>query len=141
MPFLIVIPIIRYMADPDFKMAPYVLPLALTIYSIVVSWSYIIINNPVFHQVAYALLVLGVVYRAVSLFNKVPATLSYEKSRLQALLNIAALGFIVAFILWNIDNQFCPSLRVWRHSVSLLTGSVSEVKVKQLCVFFTNGTL
>jgi dihydroceramidase len=117
----------RYIADPDFKMASYVLPLGLTIYSVVVTWSYLIINDPVFHQVSYAILVLGVVYRAAYLFNKVPKSLTYEKPRLQSLLCTAALGFILAFILWNIDNQFCSSLRSWRHSVSLLTGSISEV--------------
>lgn len=92
------------------------------------TYSYIIINNPVFHQVSYALLVFGVVFKSVSLYKKVPDSYTYEKPRLQLLLWIAASGFLIAFGLWNIDNQFCSHLRTWRHTVPLLVGAVSEVR-------------
>lgn len=115
-----------YIAEPNHQVS-YKLPLCLTLYSGLVTWSYLIIKDPVFHQVSYAILVLGVVYRAITLFQKVPKSLSYERPRVHALLWMSALGFVVAFILWNIDNQFCHSLRAWRHSVSFLTGSISEL--------------
>ncbi|KAI9365054.1 alkaline dihydroceramidase [Pilaira anomala] len=115
-----------FIADPKSTIGAK-LPIALAVYSGIVSYAYIIINDPVFHQVAYALLVLTVVIRSVLLVGKVPEGYVYEKSRMRLLLWMAALGFIVAFILWNIDNQFCLSLRVWRTRVSTLTGSISEL--------------
>lgn len=111
--------------DPQSTIGPK-LPIGLAIYSIFVSYAYIIINNPVFHQVAYAALVIAVVLRAIVLLNKVPGT-SYEKAKMRTLLVLAALGFIIGFSLWNIDNIFCSTLRDWRKTVPTLTGSVSEV--------------
>lgn len=117
----------RFLADPKSENTIKV-PLALTVYSAVVTWSYLIINNPVFHQISYAILVIGVVIRAIKLFNTVPKSYTYEVPRMQCLLWMSALGFIVAFILWNIDNQFCSSLRSWRSTVPFLIGATSEVK-------------
>lgn len=93
-----------------------------------VSYAYIIINDPVFHQVAYATLVLAVVGRAILLLHKVSAQESmYERAQMKKLLILAAAGFIVGFTLWNIDNIFCSTLRDWRKTVPTFTGSVSEV--------------
>lgn len=110
----------------------------LTVYSATVTWSYLIINDPVFHQISYALLVLGIVYRSISLFKKVPETkdYDYERPRMHCLLWMSAMGFIIAFILWNIDNQFCDNLRNWRSTVSLIVGSVSEVKYPSFMYIF-----
>jgi dihydroceramidase len=115
-----------FIADPKSTIGRK-LPIALVVYSIVVSYAYIIINDPVFHQVAYGLLVVTVVCRAVLLLGKVPETYIYEKPRMKALLLLAALGFIIGFTFWNIDNIFCSALRDWRQTVPTLTGSVSEV--------------
>jgi dihydroceramidase len=87
----------------------------------------------VFHQVSYAVLVFGVVFKSISLFRKVPDSCTYEKPRLQMLLWSAASGFLIAFALWNVDNQFCSHLRSWRHNVPLLVGGVSEVIIILLC--------
>lgn len=119
--------IVRFLADPSSKNTAKI-PFALTVYSAVVTWSYLIINNPVFHQISYAILVIGVVFRAIKLFNAVPKSYTYEVPRMQYLLWMSALGFIVAFILWNIDNQLCDNLRSWRSTVPFLIGAVSEVK-------------
>lgn len=127
----IAIIITRFLADPKSENTAKV-PLALTLYSAVISWSYIIINNPVFHQVSYAILVIGVVFRAIKLFNTVPKTYTYEVPRMKCLLWMSAMGFIVAFILWNIDNQFCSNLRSWRSTVPFLMGAVSEVHTKNI---------
>lgn len=137
---VIKIPHYRYIAEPNHQVG-YKLPLCLTIYSGLVTWSYLIIKDPVFHQISYAILVFGVVYRAISLFQKVPKSLSYERPRVHALLWMSALGFIVAFILWNIDNQFCNSLRAWRHTVSFLTGSISEVNKLNISIFHRSSIL
>ncbi|KAG2235415.1 hypothetical protein INT48_005765 [Thamnidium elegans] len=104
------------------------LPIALAICSGTISYVYIIINDPVFHQVSYALLVFCIVFRAILLVGRVPNEYNtYEKPRLQLLLWLAALGFILSFAIWNIDNIYCVSLKSWRSTVSTLTGSVSEL--------------
>ncbi|KAI8984416.1 ceramidase [Mycotypha africana] len=117
---------LTYLADPDCHNDT-MIRIGLVIYSAVITYSYIIINNPVFHQVAYGLLVCGVVLRSIVLLKKVPNTFVYEKPRMRALLWMSALGFIIAFILWNIDNQFCEHLKMWRSNVPFLIGSVSEL--------------
>lgn len=132
--------IVRFLADPKSENTIKV-PLALTIYSAVVTWSYLIINNPVFHQISYAILVIGVVVRAIKLFNTVPKSYTYEVPRMQCLLWMSALGFIVAFILWNIDNQFCSSLRSWRSTVPFLVGATSEVKKNEEKAFLYPSNL
>jgi dihydroceramidase len=124
----------RFIADPNSKIG-YKLPLALAAYSGIVTYSYILINNPVFHQISYAILVFTVVFRAVYLTKKIPSIYTYERPQLTRLLWMSAFGFILAFVLWNIDNQFCSSLREWRHGVSLITGSVSEVYIFIFTIF------
>ncbi|KAI8047593.1 ceramidase-domain-containing protein [Gilbertella persicaria] len=98
------------LADPN-SQNDYKIPTALTLYSAIVTWSYLIINNPVFHQLCYAILILGIVYRSTLLYYKIPETITYERPRMQSLLWLSASGFIIAFILWNIDNEFCGQLR------------------------------
>ncbi|KAI7891822.1 alkaline ceramidase 3 [Mucor mucedo] len=116
-----------FIADPSSTIGAK-LPIGLAIYSILVSYAYIIINDPVFHQVAYGTLVVTVVCRAILLLNKVPAQrYLYERAQMKTLLILAAAGFIVGFTLWNIDNIFCLTLRDWRKTVPTLTGSVSEL--------------
>ncbi|RCH88137.1 hypothetical protein CU097_010249 [Rhizopus azygosporus] len=114
-----------YVADPNYK-RNYKLPLGLILYSAIVTYSYLIINNPVFHQVSYALLIFTIVYKSISLQLTVPSHYQ-EKPALERLLWLSAFGFILAFILWNIDNQFCTHLRTWRHSVPYLVGTLSEL--------------
>lgn len=102
------------------------LPLALVGYSGFVTWSYLIIKNPVFHQVSYAILVFIIVYRSTSLVRNLPKG-APEKRQLSLLLKLAASGFLGAFFVWNIDNQFCEQLRSWRSTVPLMVGAISEL--------------
>jgi len=102
------------------------LPLALVGYSVFVTWSYLIIKNPVFHQVSYAILVFIIVYRSTQLVRQLPKT-SPERPQLALLLRLAAAGFIGAFFVWNIDNQFCEHLRAWRLTVHVAVGAISQL--------------
>ncbi|KAI9302961.1 alkaline ceramidase 3-like protein [Cunninghamella echinulata] len=104
--------------------------LFLFFYSAFVTYSYIIINNPVFHQVSYAILVISIVYRSTYLVHHLPADLpryDYIQPRLVQLLKLSASGFIVAFLLWNIDNVFCTYLRQFRTMVPYALGSISQL--------------
>lgn len=102
------------------------LPLVLVGYSVFVTWSYLIIKNPVFHQVSYAILVFVIVFRSTSLVKRLPKN-SPERPQLSLLLKLAAAGFIGAFLVWNVDNQFCEQLRAWRGTVHVALGSVSQL--------------
>ncbi|KAI7899544.1 ceramidase [Cokeromyces recurvatus] len=119
---------LTYLADPNTK-NNIIPPLVLFIYSVIITYSYLIINNPIFHQVSYGILVVGIVIRATYLFYQIPQdkSTSYSRPRMRLLLWLSAFGFIIAFILWNIDNQFCMYLRAWRNTVPILIGSVSEL--------------
>ena len=108
------------------------LPLFLVAYSAFVTYSYIIINNPVYHQVCYALVVLTVVIRSIYVGQRIPSAYSaYEKVWMTRLLWTAALCFGGAFAVWNVDNAFCTSLRGWRSVVGLPLGAISEVSSDQ----------
>lgn len=104
------------------------LPIFLVGYSAFVTYSYIIINNPVYHQVCYALLVFTVVFRSIYVCRQITGPFKeYERPRMEFLLWIAASSFLGAFIVWNIDNQFCSFLRNWRDIVGLPLAALSEV--------------
>ncbi|KAI9259497.1 alkaline dihydroceramidase [Phascolomyces articulosus] len=104
------------------------LPLFLVGYSAFVTYSYIIINNPVYHQVCYGLLVGTVVIRSVYVCHRIPtAYQAYEQIWMSRLLWMGAGCFGCAFLVWNIDNQFCSFLRDWRSTVGLPIGAISEL--------------
>ncbi|KAI8150128.1 ceramidase [Fennellomyces sp. T-0311] len=104
------------------------LPIFLVAYSAFVTYSYIIINNPLYHQVCYGLLVFTVVFRSVYVGRKIPSAYSaYEKVWMTRLLWIAASCFGGAFAVWNVDNAFCASLRGWRAIVGLPLAAISEL--------------
>ncbi|KAI7879241.1 alkaline phytoceramidase [Lichtheimia hyalospora FSU 10163] len=105
----------------------FMLPLFLVGYSAFVTYSYLIIKNPVYHQVCYALVVFAIVFRCIYVNRSVPSIYVYERRWLTRLLWSGASCFVIAFVVWNIDNQFCNSLRGWRTIVGLPLGAISEL--------------
>lgn len=101
-------------------------------YSAFVTYSYLIIKNPVYHQVCYAILVFTVVFRSVYLVRTLPNALTYEKKTMTRLLWISASSFGGAFVVWNIDNQFCGSLHNLRDVIGMPLAALSEVYVHLL---------
>ncbi|SAM08968.1 hypothetical protein [Absidia glauca] len=98
-------------------------------YSVFVTWSYLIINDPVFHQVAYAFVIFIIVIRSLYTVLSLPrtATYDYEYPRLLKLLKLAAAGFIISFGVWNIDNQCCSYLRHFRSMVPYALGALTQL--------------
>ncbi|GME70500.1 unnamed protein product [[Candida] boidinii] len=83
--------------------------LGITIY-------YIFINqNPVFHEVCYALLNFGLIYKIYQLINRVVSYKSLQMYMLK-LMAFSVGEFLFGFILWNIDNKCCSNLRSLRRS-------------------------
>ncbi|KAI8069598.1 ceramidase [Gongronella butleri] len=98
-------------------------------YSVFVTYSYLIINDPVFHQVAYALLVFFIVFRSIYMVRQLPGGAKvneYEYPRMVTLLRLAAASFLLAFGIWNVDNVFCSSLRHFRVISPFAVGLLSQ---------------
>ncbi|RUP49631.1 ceramidase-domain-containing protein [Jimgerdemannia flammicorona] len=105
----------------------YKLGLGLFAYAAFVTVTYVyFVHDPVFHQVSYGLLVVIIVGRSTYLVRRLP--LSETRRILVFVLRTAASSFLGAFILWNIDNIFCSSLRGWRKNLGIYpVGAVSEL--------------
>jgi len=78
------------------------------IYALVVSVAYLVNKNPLFHEVAYGIVVVLMLIKAIQLqkkngkFIKVP------------LFHLGCIMYAVGFILWNIDNHFCRQITIFR---------------------------
>ncbi|CAG5115483.1 unnamed protein product [Candidula unifasciata] len=84
-----------------------ILQLALIGYCIIVTLVYILINDPIFHQVSYAIMVFFI----VGLASRVCLTTKCNKS----FFLVSLLTYILGFLLWNIDNVYCSNLRSIRN--------------------------
>jgi len=90
------------------------IPIAGALYSIAVTAIYLVIHKPVFHEVAYALLVTIVILRSVRWLSGN----SREENRLrQRIFSIGIVSYLGAFLLWNIDNHFCLHLHDLREQI------------------------
>ncbi|KAK2750830.1 hypothetical protein FQN55_001842 [Onygenales sp. PD_40] len=134
-----------------------ILGLSLTALSVFITLYYHYLQNPVFHQNAYALLTVVVVVRSIWVMEatlrpkwrnknrgghdpQLPAPSpsqqqlqTYEDSRdlriLHTMWIMVAYGlatFLGGFAIWNLDNQFCSTLRGWRRDVGLPWGILLE---------------
>lgn len=72
-------------------------------------------RNPVFHQVFYAFLNFAVIYKTIKTIQQ---TVSDQPSRrfLYKLLLFSFSLFGFGFLIWNLDNIFCSTIRYWRRS-------------------------
>ncbi|KAI9889168.1 MAG: hypothetical protein M1814_005759 [Vezdaea aestivalis] len=105
------------------------------------------IQDPLFHQYAYALLTAIVLFRSIYMMQvhlrpELTAAArrhqrsSSEVARKQRDAKIlremwtmvgAGLGtFLSGFAIWSLDNSYCSPLRKWRHEVGLPWGIVAE---------------
>jgi dihydroceramidase len=85
------------------------LSLSLFIYCLIVTVVYLTINEPVFHECAYALMVLTMVFYSLRIIR------NYAHSLHLFILSIALYG--TGFIIWNLDNIFCDKIRSARSEV------------------------
>ncbi|XP_077449016.1 alkaline ceramidase 3 isoform X2 [Stigmatopora argus] len=91
----------------------------LLIFSITVTVVYLQWKEPVFHQVMYGALVACLVIRSIFIVTWVYPWLRP--------LCYASLGiFLVGFLLWNIDNIFCDTLRASRQTLPPSVGVVTQ---------------
>jgi hypothetical protein len=99
-----------------------VLPFALTAFLCLVSGIYIIWQDPVFHQVAYAAILLSAVGRVTYLLHHRLRQTPFEFQRNLLVKGLCRLGvffFALAFIIWNLDNLLCNRLQPYKDAWGL----------------------
>ena len=89
--------------------------LPLTLFGLVVfiTVAYLINNEPVFHQVAYASIQVASTVQVVMLL-RAPTKSLVAAARMKEARNLYRTGgliFLTAFGIWNLDNIFCAQLR------------------------------
>ncbi|XP_022649967.1 alkaline ceramidase 3-like isoform X2 [Varroa jacobsoni] len=91
----------------------------LITYGSVITVIYITINVPIFHQVAYGLLVT-----ACFLYSYILSRKKYFPMRWFVL----SLGlYLIGFCVWNIDNVFCRNLRHIRQRLPVILGPITQL--------------
>ncbi|KAJ3271806.1 Alkaline ceramidase 3 [Terramyces sp. JEL0728] len=98
----------------------------LSLYSIIVTAVYEITRIPVFFQTSYG--ILAVVYGIVPLIQtfKLSAKHPDEVKMLLRMYTFNVCMYLLAFVLWNIDNNHCDALREWRTTVPWYIGMFSQ---------------
>ncbi|GIK03137.1 hypothetical protein Aspvir_007206 [Aspergillus viridinutans] len=135
-----------------------VLAIALTSLAVFITLYYHYLQDPVFHQNAYALLTIVVVLRSMYTMEvtlrpslrhsteedrlarqkkglPVPSKEQRRYENVRDVRTLKTMWFMVAyglamflggFLIWNLDNRFCPTLRRWRRAVGLPWGIFLE---------------
>lgn len=125
--------------------------LFITFVALFITSYYYYIKDPLFHQNAFALLTAIVFFRSLwgmeatlrpSLRNKrpdyVPSPNKAEQARRdrrdveilrfvwRRMIPVGMGSIALGFLIWNLDNTFCPTIRRWRHQVGLPWGILLE---------------
>ncbi|ORX40203.1 ceramidase [Kockovaella imperatae] len=91
-------------------------PLLVIAWCLFVTFSYIYLPNPIYHQVAFAFILLSAVTRNAVLLRRIPSTHPSRKLIGKTLLK-GSLIFAIGFGIWNLDNIFCSEFRSTRDAL------------------------
>jgi len=86
---------------------------ALISFNILFIWSYIIYQNPVYHQILFSMLMLTTIIRIHHLLRRSDASKRLPEEVKSSIATTFATGtglFALGFLIWNLDNIFCPAL-------------------------------
>lgn len=139
------------------RLYSFLLALGLVSLALFITLYYHYLQDPAFHQNAYAILTAIVFFRSVYVmeFTLRPSLTKKEdefkllrkrsmnvdekeisrsaESRDAKILStmwvmiVTGLSiFLTGFLIWNLDNIFCPKLRVWRRQIGLPWGMILE---------------
>jgi len=120
-----------------------ILAIALILLSVFITLYYHYLQDPVFHQNAYAILTATVLFRMMyvmefklrpSLRKRNDRVHSHEEDErdrkiLKTMWIMIAYGlgiFLGGFVIWVLDNKYCLLLRTWRREVGLPWGFLLE---------------
>ncbi|GMM47605.1 alkaline dihydroceramidase [Pichia kluyveri] len=80
------------------------------------TYTYIFIyRNPAFHQIFYAALNFGVIYKSIKTMNRVIPDKEIRHRQFK-LLGFSFSLFAFGFLIWNLDNVYCSNLISWRRN-------------------------
>ena len=107
----------------------------LTALAATITVVYYITKDPMFHEVSYGALTVGIVFRSMYTMEyqlrpvleaRVPDSAKAIMDKIWKMC-LSGIGlFLVGFVLWNIDNVYCGHLQSWRHIVLLPWSVVLE---------------
>uniref|UniRef100_A0A6B2LEI0 Alkaline ceramidase n=1 Tax=Arcella intermedia TaxID=1963864 RepID=A0A6B2LEI0_9EUKA len=102
-----------YCVLEDKKKSKYgpMLPVSLFLTAVLITLTYIVWQDPIFHQVCYGLLVAVVVLKCAGVYRTWPDPI-YRKY-----IPLGVGAYLLGFALWNIDNQFCDALTRWKEDL------------------------
>jgi len=132
-----------------------ILGASLTGLSLFITWYYHVLQDPVFHQVVYAILTIVVFFRAVYVMevtlrlkfrseeareaktsaNEITRIIQEQKDQRDTLIlkqmwTMIAWGlsiFLGGFLLWYLDRAHCSTLRQWRREIGMPWGFFLEL--------------
>jgi dihydroceramidase len=87
--------------------------------------TYLLFPNPVYHQAAYAAIVLCTAWKQYTLGKTLPRQSSLYRDSVY-LLKSGVMLEIIAFAIWNLDNLFCEGITAWRARVPVSRYSVFQ---------------
>ena len=115
------------------------LALALVGLAVFITLYYHYLQDPAFHQNAYAFLTLVIVIRQIYVMETTLRPSLKRKGNegqdmrdakilkaMWVLIGIGLSTFLGGFGIWALDNKYCGTLRVWRREVGLPWGVVLE---------------
>ncbi|OCF43907.1 dihydroceramidase [Kwoniella heveanensis CBS 569] len=88
-------------------------PLIMIAWDVFVTVSYIYLPNPVYHQIAFAFILLTTTARTVHLTLALPKS-HPARSKIGSTMAWGIATFALGFAIWNVDNVFCETLRTIR---------------------------
>ncbi|WVW84530.1 hypothetical protein I302_106564 [Kwoniella bestiolae CBS 10118] len=94
-------------------------PLVMLAWDAFVTISYIYLPNPVYHQIAFAIILISTTARTAYLAFMLPLN-HPSKVKIGKTMAWGVVTFAVGFGIWNIDNIFCKQLRVIRDAIGPL---------------------
>ncbi|KAJ3017876.1 UNVERIFIED_CONTAM: Alkaline ceramidase 3 [Siphonaria sp. JEL0065] len=97
-----------------------ILSAGLLIYSVSVTAMYLYLNNPVFHEVCYGLLVAVLFLVPPMQFYYIKKNYPQYRNRVGGLWKLFTYGagsYLAGFMVWGIDNNFCEAVRGLREQV------------------------
>ncbi|KAF7507232.1 hypothetical protein GJ744_010790 [Endocarpon pusillum] len=109
-----------------------VIALSVFLLAMFITLYYHYLKNPLFHQNMFALLTAIVFFKSIYTME---VTLRQAREdqrdlailrRMWQMLSVGLASVGLGFLIWNLDNAFCPILRRWRREVGLPWGILLE---------------
>lgn len=119
-----------------------------------ITLSYHYLKVPAFHQVAFGVLIVTVLFRSMYVMEfrirkslREKYALAFHKdsidlvssnysreikndidmlNKMWLMVGFGLLLFVGGFVIWNLDNRYCSTLRHWRHNIGLPWGILLE---------------